>query len=420
MRSALPKVLQPLAGRPLLAHVLARARELGPAAIHIVYGHGGEHVRAAFADSDLSWAHQAEQLGTGHAVARALPHIPDDHEVLILCGDVPLVRRATLERLLDAAHGKSLALVTALLDDPAGYGRIVRSHHGDVERIVEHADATAVERGITEVNTGLMSLPAARLKRWVERLGNHNAQGEYYLTDIISMAFAEGVDVLGIRAEGPEEALGINDKRQLAMAEREFQRGAAEALLEHGATLADPARIDVRGNVTIGKDVFIDVGVVLCGNVNLGDGVRLEANVVVTDCTLGAGTTVRPFSVLEGARTAAGCEIGPFARLRPGTELAADVKVGNYVEVKNSQVAAGTKMNHLSYVGDATVGADVNIGAGTITCNYDGANKHRTTIGDDRSGLCDQQECAAGAADDRPSAPDHDRRLAPSDQEDQG
>ena len=383
MHSALPKVLQPLAGRALLAHVLERARDLNPAAIHVVYGHGGERVREAFPESDLSWVLQERQLGTGHAVAQAAPLIPDDHDVLILCGDVPLVRGATLERLLAAGRGTSLALITAVLADPSGYGRIVRSRAGVVERIVEEADASAEERAIDEVNTGLMSLPAAQLKRWLGALRNENAQGEYYLTDIISMAFAEGVDVLGIRTDGPEEALGINDKRQLADAERKFQRAAAEALMERGVTVADPHRIDIRGEVTVGKDVFLDVGVVLCGKVRLDDGVRIEANAVVTDCTLGPGTVVHPFSVLEGARTSERCEIGPFARLRPGADLAEHVKIGNYVEVKNSQIGAGTKINHLSYIGDATVGENVNVGAGTITCNYDGANKHRTTIGDD-------------------------------------
>jgi bifunctional UDP-N-acetylglucosamine pyrophosphorylase/glucosamine-1-phosphate N-acetyltransferase len=379
MRSESPKVLHPLAGRPMLAHVVERARELAPAAIHVVYGHGGERVRAMFAEAGLQWWLQAEQLGTGHAVSQAMPGVPDDHTVLVLCGDVPLVRSASLRRLLDAGPG--VAVMTAKVPEPKGYGRIVR-RGGKVVAIVEERDATSEQAAIAEINSGLMALPAARLKRWLAALRNDNAQGEYYLTDVISMAFAEGVDVLGIEIDDPDEVLGINDKIQLARAERSFQRAAARELMAEGATVADPERLDIRGRVAVGSDVFIDVGVVLCGEVHLGDRTRIGPNCVITDSRLGADTIVHANSVLEGATTEAGCEIGPFARLRPAAELAAGAKVGNFVEVKKSRLGAGSKVNHLSYIGDATIGADVNVGAGTITCNYDGALKHRTTIGD--------------------------------------
>jgi bifunctional UDP-N-acetylglucosamine pyrophosphorylase / glucosamine-1-phosphate N-acetyltransferase len=383
MRSDLPKVLQPVAGRPLLAHVLERARELEPAAIYVVYGHGAERVRAAFPDADLGWRLQAEQLGTGHAVAQAMAEIPDEHTVLVLCGDVPLVRRDSLARLLDPAASNGLAILTAALPDPSGYGRIVRDSAGRVVRIVEQKEASPAESAIAEINTGVMSLPAARLRRWLAALRNDNAQREYYLTDVIAMAFAEGVDVLGVQATDPNEVIGINDKLQLAAAERSFQRRAADDLMRRGATIADPARIDVRGRVTLGVDVFIDVGVILSGDVELGDRVRIGPNCVISDSTLGADTIVHACSVIDGAVAGTACELGPFARLRRGTELAERVKIGNFVEVKKSRIARGSKANHLSYLGDATIGADVNIGAGTITCNYDGAQKHETTVGDD-------------------------------------
>jgi bifunctional UDP-N-acetylglucosamine pyrophosphorylase/glucosamine-1-phosphate N-acetyltransferase len=383
MHSALPKVLQPLAGRPLLEHVIRTARAIRPASIHVVYGHGGDQVRAAFAaETDLSWALQGEQLGTGHAVAQALPAIPDDHDVLVLCGDVPLLRGTTLERLVAEAQGGKLALLTAMLDDATGYGRILRDARGAVTRIVEHNDASDDERRVREVNTGLMVVQASALRRYLAKLTTTNAQGEYYLTDVIAMAVAEGVDVRGVVAEHAADTLGINDRAQLAIAERVWQRRAAEALLTRGVTLADPARLDVRGEVTVGRDVFIDVGVVLEGKVVLGDRTRIGAYAIVKDSTLGADALVHPHTVVEGAALGDDCEIGPFARLRRGTVLAGHVKIGNFVEIKNSQIAAHSKANHLSYVGDTTVGTGVNIGAGTITCNYDGANKHRTVIGD--------------------------------------
>lgn len=382
MHSDLPKVLQPLAGRPLLAHVVDTARALNPAAIHIVYGHGGDRVREAFPDADLGWCHQAEQLGTGHAVAQALPAIPDGHDLLVLCGDVPLVRAETLRRLVAACDGAGLALLTAIVDPPTGYGRVLRDAEGRVTRIVEERDATDAERRINEINTGLMAMGAANLRRWVSRLTNDNAQGEYYLTDVIAMAFDEGLTVRGEPTESPLEAVGINDKAQLAAAERAYQRLQAERLMAEGVTIADPSRIEIRGTVDVGRDVFLDVGVVLEGRVTLGDRARIGAYSVVEDTSLGADCVVHPHSVLQGLAAGNGCELGPFARIRPGTVLAERVKVGNFVETKKAHVAAGSKINHLSYVGDATVGADVNIGAGTITCNYDGANKHQTVIGD--------------------------------------
>jgi bifunctional UDP-N-acetylglucosamine pyrophosphorylase/glucosamine-1-phosphate N-acetyltransferase len=379
MRSEVPKVLQPLAGRPMVAHVIERAQELAPDGIHVVYGHGGEHVRAAFADAGFHWWLQSKQLGTGHATSQAMPGVPENHTVLVLCGDVPLIRSASLRRLLDAGAG--VAVMTVTLPDPTGYGRIVR-RNGKVVAIVEERDATPTQAKITEVNTGLMAVPAARLKRWLGQLHNDNSQGEYYLTDIIAMAFAEGVDVLGVQIDAPDEVLGINDKVQLAEAERAFQRAAAHDLMQKGVTLADPGRLDIRGRVTVGSDVFIDVGVVLSGDVHLGDRTQVGANCVITDSRLGADNIVHPNSVLDGVTTEAGCEIGPFARLRPGAELATKAKVGNFVEIKKSHVGSGSKVNHLSYIGDTTIGTQANVGAGTITCNYDGAAKHRTTIGD--------------------------------------
>jgi bifunctional UDP-N-acetylglucosamine pyrophosphorylase/glucosamine-1-phosphate N-acetyltransferase len=382
MHSALPKVLQPLAGRPLLEHVIRAARALRPAGIHIVYGHGAEQVRAAFAEQrDLHWALQAEQLGTGHAVMQAMPAIPDDHQVLVLCGDVPLIRPATLARLVDGTTGK-LALLTALLEDATGYGRVLRNAGGDVTRIVEHKDASDTERRVNEINTGLIAFDAGPLRRYLGDLKNDNAQREYYLTDVIAMAFGDNIKVQGIVAEAPSEALGINDRAQLAAAERAWQQRQTADLMARGATLADPARVDVRGEVTLGTDVFIDVGVVLEGKVVLGDRVQVGPYAVITNSTLGNDTRVHSHSVLNGVAAGDDCEIGPFARLRPGTVLAGHVKAGNFVEIKNSQIAPHSKVSHLTYIGDAILGADVNVGAGTVTCNYDGANKHRTVIGD--------------------------------------
>ncbi|MCC5860849.1 MAG: bifunctional UDP-N-acetylglucosamine diphosphorylase/glucosamine-1-phosphate N-acetyltransferase GlmU [Gammaproteobacteria bacterium] len=382
MRSPLPKVLQPLAGRTLLDHVLHCAEALRPAATHVVYGHGGEAVRRHFAErAELRWVEQAQRLGTGHAVAQAMPGIPEDHLVLVLCGDVPLLRAATLEALLQGT-GEGVGVLSVELPDPTGYGRIVRDPSGAVAAIVEERDADAATRAVREVNTGVIAAPAGRLRGWLSRLGNDNAQGEYYLTDIIAMAVAEGVSVAGVRAADADEVAGINTRAQLAAAESALRRRIAAALLDQGAILADPARLDVRGEVTVGQDVFLDANVTLEGRVELGDGVHIGPNVVLRDVCLGAGTVVHAFSLLEGMRCGTDCQLGPYARVRPGSELAERVKIGNFVEVKNSRLAEGAKANHLSYVGDTDVGRDANIGAGTITCNYDGANKHRTVIGD--------------------------------------
>ena len=383
MHSDLPKVLQPLAGRPLLAHVLAAARALDPAAIHIVYGHGGDEVKAAFADqSDLRWVLQSQQLGTGHAVLQALPSIPDDHQVLVLLGDVPLVSARTLRRLINDSADGELALLTAVVDDPTGYGRVIRDERAEVSRIVEDKDATDDERRVNEVNTGLMAFAAGPLRRFLAKLDNDNAQGEYYLTDVIARSVEAGTKVQGTVIESSAEVLGINDRAQLAIAERMLQRKIAQDLMSRGVTFADPERIDVRGALAVGRDVFIDVGAVFEGEVELGDRVRIGPYAVISNSKLGAGTVVHPHTVIADAQTGPDCVIGPFARLRPGADLANDVKIGNFVEVKKSTIAKGSKANHLAYIGDSEVGRDVNVGAGTITCNYDGANKHKTTIGD--------------------------------------
>jgi bifunctional UDP-N-acetylglucosamine pyrophosphorylase/glucosamine-1-phosphate N-acetyltransferase len=381
MHSDLPKVLHPLAGRPLLAHVVATARSLKPGLICIVYGHGGERVRAALGQDGLIWAKQEPQLGTGHALAQALPHLNPKVPTLVLYGDVPLIRAETLRSLCQAA-GKGLALLTVELDDPRGYGRIIRSR-GAIRRIVEEKDATKAERALREINTGIVVLPTARLKTWLGGLRNRNAQKEYYLTDVIAAAVADKVPVSSTQPGAAWETLGVNSKAQLAELERTFQRGVAAALMQNGVTLADPARIDVRGSLACGRDVAIDVNCVFEGETVLGEGVSVGANCVLRDVKVAAGTRIEPFCHVQEADIGARCRIGPYARLRPGTTLAEEVHIGNFVEVKASQIAARSKANHLSYVGDTTVGRDVNIGAGTITCNYDGANKHRTIIEDD-------------------------------------
>jgi bifunctional UDP-N-acetylglucosamine pyrophosphorylase/glucosamine-1-phosphate N-acetyltransferase len=382
MRSALPKVLHPLGGRPLLAHVLDTARELGARKTIVVHGHGAEAVRSRFAQSDVQWVLQAEQLGTGHAVQQALAFIGSDAQVLILYGDVPLARTATLRRLLEAA-GDGLAITTAELDDPRGYGRVVRDGAGRVQRIVEEQDASAAERGIREINAGLMALPECRLGGWLGKLGNRNAQQEYYLTDVVTLALHDGVPVNAVKVEDAMEVAGVNSKHELALLERELQRRHAERLLEDGVTLADPARIDVRGTLACGTDVAIDVNCVFEGRVSLGDRVRVGANCVLRNVTVGANTELLPFCHLEDSQIGARCRLGPYSRLRPGVSLADEVHIGNFVELKASRLGAGSKANHLSYIGDTEVGARVNVGAGTITCNYDGAAKHRTIIEDD-------------------------------------
>ncbi len=382
MRSSRPKVLQPIAARPMLAHVIDAARALSPAAIHIVHGHEGAAVRAAFADdADLRWVEQAQRLGTGHAVAQAMPGIGDDARVLVLYGDVPLLRAETLSRLL-AAQG-ALAVLVAELDDPTGYGRIVRDAEGRVAAIVEERDADADQKHIRTVNTGLVAADAAALRRWLAALSNHNAQGEYYLTDIFAMAASAFTPARMVQVSDAQEIEGANDLWQLARLERAFQLRAARALCERGVRLADPARLEQRGTVRVGREVEIDIDVVLEGRVELGDGVRIGPFTRLRDVTLGPGTQVKAHCDLEGVVCAANAQIGPYARLRPGTELADGAHVGNFVELKNTRLGPGSKANHLSYLGDALVGARVNIGAGTITCNYDGVNKSQTTIGDD-------------------------------------
>ena len=383
MNSSLPKVLMPLAGKPLLAHVIDAARALKPAMIHVVYGHRGEQVRAAFAeDADLSWILQAAQLGTGHAMIEAMPSLPENAQVLVLYGDVPLLSVETIRVLLAATGGKRLAVLADKANDPRGYGRVVTDPSGQVLAIVEEKDATTKQRTIDLVNTGVIAALASDLRRWLVQIGNRNAQGEYYLTDVFALAAAEGAPAKCARCIEPGEAEGANDPWQLAGLERRLQARRARALAVRGVRLADPARVDVRGHVEAGRDVEVDVDVVFEGEVKLGEGVRIGPFCRIKDSRLGAGTLVLSHCNLEGVVTLGAATIGPFARLRPGTQLADGVHVGNFVEIKQTQVGEGSKANHLSYLGDAQIGARVNVGAGTITCNYDGARKHVTRIED--------------------------------------
>ena len=382
MRSSLPKVLHPLAGRPLLAHVLDTARELSPRKTIVVHGHGAEQVKEAFPEKHIEWVLQAEQLGTAHAVMQAMPRVSADADVLLLYGDVPLVRVATLRRLLEAARD-GLAVLTADLEDPAAYGRVVRDASGRVKRIVEQRDASEAERAIREINAGFYALSARRLSGWLKKIDNRNAQKEYYLTDLVGFAVAEGAPVVAVKAADAWEAAGVNSKRELANLESQYRKIRAEELLEAGVTLTDPARIDVRGALECGRDVAIDVNCVFEGRVSLGDRVRIGPNCVVRDCTIAAGTEVLGFCFMENSAIGERCRIGPYARLRPGAQLAEEVHIGNFVEVKASRLGAGSKANHLSYLGDSEIGERVNVGAGTIICNYDGAAKHRTVIEDD-------------------------------------
>ncbi len=382
MHSNLPKVLHPLAGKALAAHVIDTARSLLPQSLCLVYGHGGDIVRSALDAPDLSWALQEPQLGTGHAVQQALPLLEASGTTLVLYGDVPLIQAETLKRLLQVAED-GLGILTVELDDPQGYGRIVRNTTGQVVRIVEQKDATAEERRIREINTGIMAIPTARLAEWLARLSSNNAQNEYYLTDIVGMAVTENIPVRTAHPEHKWEVLGVNSKVQLAELERIVQRCTANQLLEQGVRLADPARIDVRGSLECGRDVFIDVNCVFEGHVVLDEAVEIGPNCVLKNARIGAGTRLAAFTHIEDAVVGADGMIGPFARLRPGTELAEDVHIGNFVEIKKTRIAAHSKANHLAYIGDATIGSRVNVGAGTITCNYDGVNKHRTIIEDD-------------------------------------
>lgn len=381
MKSRLPKVLQKVAGRAMLQHVVDTARRLQPSGIHVVHGHGGDQVRAAFEDqADIFWAEQAVRLGTGHALQQAMPQVEQDARVLVLYGDVPLIRAGTLERLL--AGQERIAMLAADLDEPAGYGRVVRDAAGKVARIVEHKDATGDERAITTVNTGILVADGEPLRRWLAHLSNENAQGEYYLTDVFAAAADEFNAAEIVHVEDPIEVEGANDPWQLAQLERAFQRRQARALADAGARLVDPSRFDQRGTVTVGMDVEIDVDVILEGDVVLGDGVRIGPFCRLKDVRLGPGTEVRAHCDFDGVVVEGAASIGPFARLRPGTVLADGVHIGNFVETKNTVIGVASKANHLSYLGDAAIGAAVNIGAGTITCNYDGVNKHRTTIDD--------------------------------------
>ncbi|CAN7646241.1 bifunctional UDP-N-acetylglucosamine diphosphorylase/glucosamine-1-phosphate N-acetyltransferase GlmU [Pseudoduganella sp. LjRoot289] len=388
MQSALPKVLHPLAGQPLLSHVIDTARGLSPARLCVIYGHGGAAVleqlelEKKVPGTDISAALQEPQLGTGHAVMQALPALDEAYPTLILYGDVPLTTAASLQRLVDAAGQDKLGILTVVQDDPFGLGRIVREDE-QIVRIVEEKDASADERAIKEINSGIIVAPTVHLKKWLAALQNNNAQGEYYLTDIVAQAVADGVPVVSAQPSGEWEVAGVNSKVQLAQLERIHQLNIAKALLERGVTLMDPSRIDVRGELVCGRDVTIDVGCVFEGRVELADGVTVGAHSVLVNARIAAGAQIKPFCHIEDAVVGAKSIIGPYARLRPGTDLAEDVHIGNFVEIKNSQIAAHSKANHLAYVGDATIGSRVNVGAGVITCNYDGANKFRTVIEDD-------------------------------------
>lgn len=381
MRSNLPKVLQPLAGRPLLGHVIDTAKKLQADHIITIYGHGGTLVQNAFAHEQVQWVEQAEQLGTGHAVKVTLPVLPQDGVSLILSGDVPCITEQTLQKLLDVSRETQIGLVTLTLADATGYGRIVREN-GKIQAIVEHKDASEAQRQIQEINTGIYCVSNAKLHEWLPKLSNNNAQGEYYLTDIVAMAIADGLVVASVEPQLAFEVEGVNDRVQLAALEREFQNFQAKQLMQQGVHLIDPTRFDLRGNLTAGKDVRIDINVIIEGDCELGDGVEIGAGCILKNTKIAAGTKVQPYSVFDQAVVGEDAQIGPFSRLRPGAILANEVHIGNFVEVKNSQIGLGSKANHFTYLGDAEVGAGSNIGAGTITCNYDGANKFKTIIGD--------------------------------------
>ena len=382
MRSSLPKVLHRLAGRSLLSYVVEAANGLGAARVHVVYGHGGGTVREAMAAADVEWVEQREQLGTGHALALAMPGIPDDTTVLVLNGDVPLVNRTTLHETATLAGGSGIALITAVVDDPSGYGRIVRGPDGHVRGIVEEKDASDEQRNIAEIYAGILVARAGKLRSWLQGLDHDNAQGEYFLTDVVARAVEDGLSVRTVPPEAIEEVLGVNDREQLAALERFHQRRLAKALMREGASLADPARIDIRGRVRTGSDVFVDVNVVLEGDVVLGDRVSIGPGCIIKDTVIEHDTEIRANCVIEGAHIGIACRVGPFSRLRSDTQLSRGVHIGNFVELKNATLGEGSKANHLTYIGDSRIGCDVNVGAGVVTCNYDGANKHTTVIGD--------------------------------------
>lgn len=383
MKSRLPKVLHRLAGRTLLEHVVVAVQELDPAIIHVVYGYGGSQVRDAQSALGVQWVEQREQLGTGHAVEQAMPGIPDEATVLVLYADVPLISAGTLRETVTATADGSLALITTPVDDASGYGRILRGDDGCVIGIVEDKDANDDQRSIREINTGILAVGAASLRGWLGRIDNNNAQGERYLTDVIALAVSDGGGARSISPGALQEVLGVNDRSQLAKLERYYQHQQAERLMSEGVSIADPARLDIRGEVDVGQDVSLDVNIVLEGNVVIAEGVRIGPNCIIKDAEIGAGSEIHANTVIEQARVGSGCRIGPYARLRPGTDLAEEVHIGNFVEVKNTRVGRGSKANHLTYLGDSQIGQNVNVGAGTITCNYDGAEKHTTIIEDD-------------------------------------
>ena len=380
MRSALPKVLHPIAGVPMVQHVINTSQQISNK-IHVVVGHGAEDVKR-LSSGVMQWSMQEQQLGTGHAVLQALPNIDDDSSVLILYGDVPLIRLSTLQTMIENVNAKNLNLLTVKLSDPTGYGRIVRNADGDVIAIVEHKDASEFQKSISEVNTGIISVKANLLKKWLPLLSNNNAQGEYYLTDIIEIANSKGCSVTAIQPKYIEEVKGVNNKLQLSELERWYQRQIADQIMAKGVTLIDPLRFDCRDEMSVGRDVTIDVNNVFMGNVTLGDNVTIGPNCVITDSVIGNNVVVEANSIIEKSKVGNECVIGPFARIRPGTELASNVKIGNFVETKKSIIGAGSKVNHLTYIGDALIGSGTNVGAGTITCNYDGVNKHKTVLGD--------------------------------------
>ncbi len=383
MRSRLPKVLHPIAGKPMLQHVIDTSKSLRAESLHVIYGHGGEAVQKAINEEGINWVLQAEQLGTGHAVKQAAPNLNDEDDVLILYGDVPLIHQDTLKELLENKPNKGIGIVTVKLDDPTGYGRIIRNENNQVVGIVEQKDASPEQLDICEVNTGIMAANGKQLKDWLNRLENNNAQKEFYLTDIIGFAAADNALVITASPRDKIEVEGVNNRLQLATLERAYQHNCALDLMVGGVTMIDPYRFDLRGKVTASQDVLIDVNVILEGRVILEEGVQIGANCVLKDCTIGAGSIIKPNSMIDDAVIGQNCTIGPFARIRPGTELADDAHIGNFVEVKKSKIGSGSKANHLAYVGDAIVGEKVNIGAGTITCNYDGANKFQTIIEDE-------------------------------------
>jgi len=382
MRSDLPKVLHPVSGKALVQHVVDTARQVGGEQILIIVGHGAEKVEERMAAPDVKFILQAQQLGTGHAVQQALPQLRKDATVLILYGDVPLTRVETLQKLIAGVSDSQMGLLTVTMPDPSGYGRIVRDDAGAVTAIVEHKDANDTQKKISEINTGIMAVSAKHLQKWLPHLSNKNAQGEYYLTDIIAMAKADGVAIHVEQPNAIEEVEGINNRQQQAALERFYQKQKAQELMVAGVTLLDPARFDCRGSLSVGRDVVIDINCVIEGDVELGDGVIIDANCIIINSKIGSGTHIKAFSHIEDSVLANNCDIGPYARLRPGTQLADDVKIGNFVETKKAVIAKGSKVNHLSYIGDTIMGAKVNIGAGTITCNYDGVNKFKTEIGD--------------------------------------